>query len=551
VTGIWSDATAARAAAAIAFLLFWLLVVVFVILAVTLAVPVTAVAAVATAVVSLWRLVHLIVHTLWSPNPDGPRVLGPEPEEGHAGQNLAYRSYYLAQVFVDVWHLAGAAAGVVRDLLASRFVHGVSRWLRTGEPGVLPVPALAPPVLPAGWVLSWAWVAGCGVGVSVAAVLMGVVQLVHLLLLVCVPVFFVLLVEVFAEFTGDLLRRPQATCPYPRCREFDVTPVYECVNGEKHYRLRPGLAGVLRRICACGRSLPTTRAGGRDKLLTRCPGCLSELPPGLGAARLWHIPVVGAAGAGKTALLTAILDMARRTGRGDVFPTPGGEHLHFEENLAVMRRSENVPRTTTDVWPLLLELPRGIRLRRRFVYFYDMMGEIYRSREAMAEHPHLAEARVMIFVADVLYAILPEGSWERGGHYEGTPVGDSMGLAYHELVEYLRGELGPIPHTIPLAVVVPKLDILLTLPVGAFFRYSTVRLQSEAVQGWLRRDVPHRDAPILVDRIEKEFTDSKFWAVSARDAVCIRSNMDAEVLTEVFDWVLGHRRRRRWTVRYR
>jgi hypothetical protein len=270
---------------------------------------------------------------------------------------------------------------------------------------------------------------------------------------------------------------------------------------------------------------------------------------------------VGASGAGKTALLTALLDMARKTGRGDVYRPRPGENLYFEEifrhfegNLASLQRGERLDHTDR-VWPMLLELPRGIRPQRRFVYFYDLMGEICRAREEMSDYPYLADSRAMIFLADVLYEILPEGSWEKGRPYAGTPVGGPMGEVYHELVEYLRGELGAPPFPIPLAVVVPKIDLLRKLPEGDFpegrlFRHSTAGLQSEAVQGWLRRDVRRPNARTLVDRIDQEFTDSKFWAFSATDAVT-GSDRNTEVLTEVFDWVLGRRRRRRWTVRYR
>jgi hypothetical protein len=295
VTGIGTEETTARVAAALSFLLFllfWLLVVVLAVVAVVLAVPVSALAALAAAVVSSWRLVRLVVHTLWSVHPDGPRVLGPEPEEGVAGRDVAYRSYYVDQVFVDVWYLARSAAGVVHDLLAGRFVRGVSRWLRTGEPGTQPLPALEPLALPAGRVLSWAWVAGCGVGVFLVAAFMGVVQLVHLLLLVCVPGLVVWVGKMFAEFTGELLGRPWTTCPSFTCRRYEVIPVYECDEGHKHHHLRPGLTGVRRRICSCGQRLPTTHLGGRDKLLIRCPGAPWNCPaasgrPGSGTSRSW------------------------------------------------------------------------------------------------------------------------------------------------------------------------------------------------------------------------------------------------------------------------
>ena len=107
-------------------------------------------------------------------------------------------------------------------------------------------------------------------------------------------------------------------CPHPNCYKPITRPYYRCSSGQhEHRNLRPGLYGVLWRTCACGERLPTMFVFKLHRLNAWCPRCSRPVPSGLGSAPLIHLPLIGGSSAGKTALLTAIVDSLERLPQRD------------------------------------------------------------------------------------------------------------------------------------------------------------------------------------------------------------------------------------------
>src|SRR5699024_11808434 len=78
--------------------------------------------------------------------------------------------------------------------------------------------------------------------------------------------------------------------------------------GAQHTNLPPGMYGILRRTCSCGRKLPTAFFNGRKKLQAICPNCLQRGRTTYlndRESRPLCIPVVGGRSVGKTAYITA------------------------------------------------------------------------------------------------------------------------------------------------------------------------------------------------------------------------------------------------------
>jgi len=85
----------------------------------------------------------------------------------------------------------------------------------------------------------------------------------------------------------------------PNCQHKFSLPVYTCSCGREHTRLRPGIYGIFKRKCDCGKKIPTTFFNGRQKLAAKCPDCGFNIKGG-GLHASWCIPVIGGPSSGKT-----------------------------------------------------------------------------------------------------------------------------------------------------------------------------------------------------------------------------------------------------------
>ena len=136
--------------------------------------------------------------------------------------------------------------------------------------------------------------------------------LISLVMVAVVSLFFVLVYIGFSAvwlFDRLYLMRKKIFTACNECKSKFLIPTYLCPDcGAQHTNLTPGMYGILRRTCSCGRKLPTAFFNGRKKLQAICPNCLQRGRTTYlndRESRPLCIPVVGGRSVGKTAYITA------------------------------------------------------------------------------------------------------------------------------------------------------------------------------------------------------------------------------------------------------
>ncbi|WP_405731286.1 hypothetical protein OG607_33190 [Streptomyces sp. NBC_01537] len=467
-------------------------------------------------------------------------ALGPWRAGGHdqrieapGGKEPAYLSYWARQVWTDSATAVVTGAGVVWRYLVDDWLKGrVMRLLRT----------YALPYRRKGaFELATTRFFGCGValgamlGVLVAAVVALAALLLSgaLLAAACVLLAAAALAIRVTDSVRLRLANIRMRCPHPGCYHRIALPVYRCPScNNPHRSLLPGRYGILRRVCGCGRALPTSFLTGRHRLAAECPQCRLPLPNGLGSARLVHVPLIGGTSSGKTMLLLAMVTGLRAWAEREElrleFALDSGRE-EYERAAAAVAAGGWAFKTQVPL-PTAVMLYVGRGRRRRLLYLYDPRGEALESGEKMREQEYLAHADGLVLVADVL-----ADPWVRGRLTDeertvadaASPSAESPMATY----ERLAGEFSAMSgrrHRTPVAVVVTKRDVIHGLaslpPLGA------------SVDGWLT-EVGLEN---LVRGVEHDFGASTYWAVSAHGAAGPRST-EAEQLQVAgpIMWLLG------------
>ncbi|MCK9901575.1 hypothetical protein MXD63_16015 [Frankia sp. Cpl3] len=477
------------------------------------------------------RLLVLPARTLAA----GPPVLRP------AGDEAAYPGYFTpaGQALVDL--------GAIRDALADS--------LRTARPAfTAAVPARWPgPFLgrTASARRCWTmWRAGTATGVTVAGGLAQAAFAVHTALVVTTIAAL--------RFAGAALRAAEAArwllrearparptlatfrrlgelgvdCPYPDCARPLGRPFYECPNTDcdrRHDDLRPGRGGLLYRVCACGTRLRTWAPGRRGRLASYCGSCSGRLPDGVGHLPIVHIALIGPPASGKTTLLVAVLaglqELAYQRDLTVSFAFRPDEEW-YRGSLQVLADGGWLESTVTPnprAFVVTVGIPRG---PRRILFFFDPDGDLYTDQETLrTTHRYLERTHNALLVVDpsaqpaLLSRLTPrqrEAAYE-AAHPAAEPTYDTM----RRLIRVLHAD-----RTLPrrggrlalrLAVVVSKTDWLRGLPPVLRLPDLTPEQQDGLVRYWLTQ--PAR-LPELGLQPSTEFTETRYWALSAAD--CIR-----------------------------
>lgn len=468
----------------------------------------------------------LAVFLLWTYLRAAQRVLAPRPVPADdpqirlpAGGNTepAYQSYYAGQVITDMRSVVTEAWAAARHAVQSPAVRGVRRWLLTGRPQPgLPVGHLEGPQLlftaPAGIGLS----AGTVVGILAASLAAATIQLLHALFIAIVTVS--LAVAGLVLRTADTLRlaarRIHMKCPHPGCYARITRPYYRCSSGQhEHRRLRPGRYGIIWRTCACGERLPTLFVFKLHRLNAWCPNCNRPVPSGLGSAPLIHIPMIGGTNAGKTALLTAIVDSLEWLADQDELTVEFASDVSrrdYEDAKALLRAGD-WPRATIAHVPhaFLLYVKQGSG-RRRLVYLYDPRGEVFQKADAVREQEYLESAGGIAFIVDPFAA--PGARHLTAADEQisqaARPSPDDPDKTYARVAGELRTVLGSRWHRTPVAVIATKLNAVeqaqaLPKPHDAG--------DSEAVATWLSA----LGLTNLTLSLGLDFSHVRYWATSA------------------------------------
>lgn len=201
------------------------------------------------------------------------------------------------------------------------------------------------------------------------------------------------------------LRRIRMVCPH--CFEHVVYPAYTCGDcGRPHLDVRPGVRGVFRRRCACGRDLPTLLLLGSADLAARCPHCDQRLEHRPGEAREFVLPLFGAAGAGKTRLTHGfhqVLEYATQRCRGAHVEVMGQETgRRLRDSQVALRPGHRVAPTPPGRRAQGLTLRVGSDRRALLLQVYDTAGEWFDSTGRTEELTYLGRAGTFLLVLDPL-----------------------------------------------------------------------------------------------------------------------------------------------------
>ncbi|OAA27476.1 hypothetical protein UG55_1008127 [Frankia sp. EI5c] len=500
------------------------------------------------------RLLALPARTLAA----GPPVL--RPADGEA----AYPGYFTpaGQALVDLGAIGDALADALRTARPALTAAGPTRW-----PGAFLGSTSSARRC---WTM---WRAGTATGATVAG---GLAR-------AAFAVFTALVVTTIAvaRCAGAVLRATEAArwllrearparptlatfrrlgelavdCPYPDCARPLGRPFYECPNEDcdhRHNDLRPGRGGLLYRVCACGTRLRTWAPGRRGRLASYCGSCSGRLPDGIGHLPIVHIALIGPPASGKTTLLVAVLaglkELAYQRDLTVSFAFRPDEEW-YRRSLQVVADGGWLESTVTPnprAFVVTVGIPRG---PRRILFFFDPDGDLYTDQETLrTTHRYLERTHNALLVVDpsaqpaLLSRLTPtqrEAAYE-AAHPAAEPTYDTM----RRLIRVLHAD-GALPRrggrlALRLAVVVSKTDWLRGLPPVLRLPDLTPEQQDGLVRYWLTR--PAR-LPELGQQPSTEFTDTRYWALSAADCIRGRGEIvdpaERVAAAEPVLWMLG------------
>lgn len=462
------------------------------------------------------RLLALPVRLL-SASHGGPPVVWP------AGGEVAYPAYFASsgQARADLAAIRDAVLDEARAALPALASAWPSRWAGSPAPSETVRPGRQ------------MWAAGTALGVATAGRLARAVLATHAELVVVVA-GTLRAAGTALRLAGSiwrLARGVRVDCPYPDCARPLSRPFYECPNENcrrRHDELRPGRGGLLFRVCACGTRLRTWSPGRRGRLATFCGSCEGRLPDGIGHLPIVHIALIGPPASGKTTLLVAALaglrDLAFQGDLEVTFPFGSDEdwYQRSERVLAGGGWLESTPTPNPRALVVLVGIPHG---PRRVVFFFDPDGALYTDRETLrTTHRYLERTRNALLVIDpsaqpALLTRLNGAQREEAveaAHPAAEPTYDTM----RRLIRVLRSDRS-LPRrggriALRLAMVVSKSDWLRGLPPDLRLPRLAAAEHDAPVRDWLAR--PAR-MPELVLHPAKEFTETRYWALSAADSL--------------------------------
>ena len=270
------------------------------------------------------------------------------------------------------------------------------------------------------------------------------------------------------------LRRVRMVCPH--CFRNLRYPAYLCLCERLHNAIRPGRRGLVRRLCLCGRAMPTLLLFGSADLACVCPYCSEHLEHRPGETRELLLPLFGGPGAGKTRLMNGLyLALAQATER-----TPGARldlvGAQARRQLGEADTLLDPSRRTTPTLPG--HRVRGATVRVEtgrdalLLQLYDAAGERFARSDTAGGLTYLGRAKTFLLVVDPL-AI--DSVWRSlsGEQQERLAPDRSAGRHPEIFYEQVREEIerqyavrSRATRGVRLAVVVSRGDLLSGTPVA-------------------------------------------------------------------------------------
>ena len=370
------------------------------------------------------------------------------------------------------------------------------------------------------------------VRVAVGTVYLVVMMLVHRLLLLA----FKLLSYGFI-ILGNMIDRNMRRGQYcTHCYIPYDLPVFICRECKaEHKDLTPGLWGVLAARCKCNKAfLPTMVLTGRSRLKSICPSehCKKELAAA--NAQQLFVHLIGGAKSGKTSYLAALQDsyIAYASSRS-VFISGAPEEAARKLNGIYIGYDEPPGGTTHGnsgqaAAHTLLHQYRSIKnAPRDALVVFDHFGQSLEEGDFVQNPLHYGFCHGFILFID------PEcipSMYEQTEDRELKGRARSFGVALNQFVLMLNEITGTTGerHTMPVAIVISKADMLLAPPKasGSPHAGSTNKFKEYLISHGLSNEVK---------KIDAAFSNVAFFLVNSQ--IGTASNMNAQVLAPM-RWIL-------------
>jgi hypothetical protein len=321
----------------------------------------------------------------------------------------------------------------------------------------------------------------------------------------------------------------------PSCHQRVVYPAYECPNcAVKHYNVRPGKYGVLRRTCRCGSKLPTLLLLGSHKMNAFCPhpGCGAQMATGAGTAREIVVPMLGATTSGKTRMMLALAATLV-----DQNPLPGltasaadePTKIKIDQLQRALRSKDSTDKTLAidamRAYSFNLDRRGGVK---RLMHLYDPPGERLSDSARLHELRFMRMAHSFIFIVDPLAIPDVWDSLDGGSQrsYQQFRSAQPPDFIFSQVLQNLEG-MGVQPRKKAIAVAVTKSDLTDDIPICADLGDG----DDDQVRDWLS-DRAGMDN--MVRAIGKAFGDVRYFHTTARFTGDVDDNVRALLL-----WTLG------------
>jgi hypothetical protein len=397
-----------------------------------------------------WRCGRLyltrLAMVLGVPDPataEQPRLLRHHAE---GGREPAYEQYLYAQAWAD---LKRALAQVLSDGRAEVSAD----WSRTVRDWVS-----------GPWTFGRLWrhlmglilLAAIGLGTGVAAVFIAVIAAVQAVLMAVLAALGITAAWGLRIADSGLLLVRGIRMHCPSCSRRVSYPSYRCpACGAWHHDIRPGRYGVLRRWCSCGeQSMPTLLILGSHQLPPYCPhpGCEVQLADSSGTAAEFTLPILGAAGAGKTRLMTALVMALEEIPGAAVTPADDTTARRLDDLRPAVTRNEPTPPTPpgpSRAYSVNVAQPAKAR---RLIHLFDAGGGSASFADLDARR-YLGLADSFLFVIDPPSAGPPPAGAEAEAGGGGRSAKDML-----DLVAQQAQGLGQNLRTSRLGVALTKAD---------------------------------------------------------------------------------------------
>lgn len=296
--------------------------------------------------------------------------------------------------------------------------------------------------------------------------------------------------------------------------KFEI-PYYICPEcGRVHKKLVPGPYGLIKRVCSCGKVIPTTNLAGRYRLRAICPACSKELETKESSPIC--IPVIGGVSAGKTsfvyAVLSALINDISKEKKWNIRFLNREQEERTEKLLDLINKG-TPPRKTikTGIVPYNLFINSDKFSSEKLLYIYDIAGEYFDIRADIRRQNYYKYSNGLIFIIDPLSM---EAASENGTNLE--DLVDRFILGFREVREMELNKLIDIP----IAIIVNKMDLINN-------------------EGNILEFLKEAGEEKIIRKFEYNFSNYKFFSCSTLLASNIKKYSEEEGVSTIVKWILA------------